>query len=192
MKLNCCDMVCPKPVLETKKALEDLPNNSILDIELNSIASIENVKRFLTNQGYEFNINKQNNITVISIVKGFECAIVPDNQDKFLDKSIFIKDDKVGDGELGKKLIIGFLKTTLEFDKLPKNIILVNRGVFLTTKNQDSIKILKEFIKRGVKIYSCGLCMEHYKIDPSELIVGEIGNAYDTMDMLLHTQTITL
>jgi hypothetical protein len=34
--------------------------------------------------------------------------------------------------------------------------------------------------------------MEHYKIDPSELIVGEIGNAYDTMDMLLHTQTITL
>jgi hypothetical protein len=34
--------------------------------------------------------------------------------------------------------------------------------------------------------------MNFYKIDPKELKVGEIGNAYDTMDMLLHTETVTL
>jgi peroxiredoxin family protein len=66
--------------------------------------------------------------------------------------------------------------------------------VFLTTKeeNQEIIDILKEFEKRGVKIYSCGLCMNHYGIAPEELKVGEIGNAYDTMDMLLHTEVVSL
>jgi peroxiredoxin family protein len=88
----------------------------------------------------------------------------------------------------------GFLKTTLEFKKLPKNIVFVNKGVFLTTKdeNKEIIEILKEFEKRGVKIYSCGLCMNHYNIAPEELKVGEIGNAYDTMDMLLHTEVVSL
>jgi hypothetical protein len=31
--------------------------------------------------------------------------------------------------------------------------------------------------------------MEHYQVNPTKL---KVGNAYDTMDMLLNTQTITL
>jgi len=195
-KIDCRNMACPQPVLETKKALEEM-EEGILEVLVNSISSIQNVKRFAINNGYTPQVEElESGDTLITIVKGYECAIVADEDDgdKFLDKTIFIKHDRVGEGELGDILMKGFLKTTLEFKKLPKNIVLVNRGVFLTTKKEyeEVTKILKEFEKRGVKIYSCGLCMNHYGIDPKELKVGEIGNAYDTMDMLLHTQTITL
>jgi selenium metabolism protein YedF len=192
-KIDCRNLACPKPVLKTKKALEEM-DEGILEVLVNSISSVQNVKRYATNQGLEAKVEELGNgESVITIVKGYECVIASEDNE-FLEKTIFIKDDKVGDGELGKILMKGFLKTTLEFKKLPKNIVFVNKGVFLTTKdeNKEIIEILKEFEKRGVKIYSCGLCMNHYNIAPEELKVGEIGNAYDTMDMLLHTKVVNL
>ncbi len=195
MKIDCCDLACPEPVLRTKKALEDLGKDSILEVLVNSVSSVENVKRFASKNGYESRAEKDGNKTVVTIIKGYECAIVPsEEKEQFLDKTIFIKSDRVGEGELGDILMKGFLKTTLELDKLPKYVIFVNKGVFLTTKDEhkEVIEILQEFEKRGVEIYSCGLCMNFYKIDVKELKVGEIGNAYDTMDMLLHTETVTL
>lgn len=193
-KIDCRNMACPQPVLETKKALESM-DEGILEVLVNSVSSVQNVKRFAANQGLVAEEEKlDNGETIIRIVKGYECSIAPqeDNDDKFLDKVLFIKDDKVGEGELGHILMEGFLKTTLEFKKLPEIIVCVNRGVFLTTKNEKTVEILKEFEKRGVKIYSCGVCMNYYKIPPEELKVGEIGNAYDTMDFLLHKNTISL
>ena len=195
MKIDCCNLACPEPVLKTKRALDELPDNSILEVVVNSISSIENVKRYASNNGFEYRVEEfKDKTTLITIIKGYECAITADDKEEFLNKTIFIKSNKVGNGELGSILMKGFLKTTLEFKKLPKNIILVNEGVFLTTKEQNSevIEIFKEFEKRGVKIYSCGLCMNHYSILADELKVGEIGNAYDSMDMLLHTEVIAL
>jgi selenium metabolism protein YedF len=193
MKIDCCDLACPEPVLRTKKALEELEQDSILEVVVNSVASIENVKRFAKNSGYEFRQEQKDNKTIITIIKGYECNIVAQSKE-FLDKTLFIKDDKVGQGELGSILMKGFLKTTLEFERLPKNIVLVNKGVFLTTKdeNKEIIDILKELQNRGVNIYSCGLCLNFYNIDANELKVGEIGNAYDSMDMLLNTNSVTL
>ncbi|GAX87182.1 conserved hypothetical protein [Lebetimonas natsushimae] len=193
-KIDCRNMACPQPVLETKKALESM-DEGILEVLVNAVSSVQNVKRFAANQGLVAEEEKlDNGETIIRIVKGYECSIAPqeDDSDKFLDKVLFIKDDKVGEGELGHILMEGFLKTTLEFNKLPEIIVCVNRGVFLTSKNEKTIEILKEFEKRGVKIYSCGVCMNYYKIPPEELKVGEIGNAYDTMDFLLHKNTISL
>ncbi|WP_457565078.1 sulfurtransferase-like selenium metabolism protein YedF [Caminibacter sp.] len=194
MRIDCRNLPCPEPVLKTKKALDSM-DEGILEVLVNSVSSIQNVKRFATNQGLEAREEKlDNGETLITIIKGYECAIVADedNKERFLKKVLFIKDDKVGEGELGHILMKGFLKTTLEFDKLPEIVVCVNRGVFLTTKNEETIEILKEVEKRGVKIYSCGVCMNHFKIPPEELKVGEIGNAYDTMDFLLHYETITL
>lgn len=195
-KIDCRNMACPQPVLETKKALEEM-EEGILEVLVNSISSVQNIKRYAINNGFEPKVEDLGNgETLITIVKGYECKIVADEEDKekFLNKTIFVKDDKVGEGELGGILIKGFLKTILEFKKLPKNIIFVNRGVFLTTKeeNKEIIEILKELEKRGVKVYSCGLCMNYYNIPAEELKVGEIGNAYDTMDMLLNTEVVSL
>ncbi len=193
-KIDCRNLACPRPVLETKKALEEM-DEGVLEVLVNSVSSVQNVKRYATNNGFEPKAQElENGETLITIVKGYECVIADDkdSSEQFLKKVIFIKDDKVGEGELGHILMKGFLKTTLEFDKLPQIIVCVNKGVFLTTKEKETIEILKNFEKRGVKIYSCGVCLNHYNIPAQELQVGEIGNAYDTMDFLLHYEVINL
>jgi selenium metabolism protein YedF len=152
MKIDCCDLACPEPVLRTKKALEELENNSILEVVVNSVSSIENIKRFASKQGYESRVEEGlNGKSTVIIIKGYECAIIPAKEENFLNKTVFVKSDKIGEGELGKILMKSFLKTILEFKTLPKNIVFVNEGVFLTTKeeNSDLIENLKKLEKRG-------------------------------------------
>ena len=195
MKINCCDLACPQPVLETKKALEELSDDSILEVLVNSVSSIENVKRFATKQSYESRVEDlSDGKTLITIIKGYECMIPSSKEKSFLNKTVFIKTDKIGNGELGTTLMKSFLKTMLEFKALPENLVFVNEGVFLTTKdeNLDLIESLKELENRGTNIYSCGLCLNFYNIPTQELKVGVIGNAYDSVDMLLNTDTVTL
>ena len=195
MKIDCCDLACPQPVLETKKALEEIEDDSLLEVLVNSVSSVENVKRFASKQGHESRAKElKDGKTLITIIKGYECAIISSKEEKFLNKTVLIKTDKIGNGELGTTLMKSFLKTMLEFKILPKNFVFVNEGVFLTTKdeNLDLIESLRELKNRGVNIYSCGLCLNFYNIPTDELKVGEIGNAYDSVDMLLNTDIVSL
>lgn len=54
MILNCRDMDCPRPVLETKKALDALPENATLILEVNTLSGRENCKRFALSQDCTF------------------------------------------------------------------------------------------------------------------------------------------
>lgn len=195
MKIDCCGLACPEPVLQTKKALESLPDDAVLEVLVNSVASKENVLRFAHNAGYEARSEeREEGKTIIAIIKGFTCNVTETSQEAFLDKTLFLKSDSVGEGELGTKLIVGFLKSTLELPKLPKRIVCVNRAVFLTTAAADApvIEILKGFEAKGVEIYSCGVCLEFYGVSDA-LKVGKIGNAYGTVEMLFGGEgTITL
>lgn len=187
MKIDCSGLACPQPVLETKKALETLPNDSILEVVVDSLASKENVLRFAQNGGYEATSETLDATkSCITIVKGFACHIANDTiEEAFLDKTLFLKDDKVGEGELGSMLMVGFLKTLLELPKPPKRIICVNKAVNLTTADETMpiLGILKQLEAKGVEIYSCGVCLEFYGVD-NALKVGKIGNAYSTLEML--------
>ncbi len=76
--LDCRDMACPEPVLRTKDALEQI-EEGILDIQLNSFSSIQNVKRYAKNNGLYCEEKKEGKITTISIVKGYKCEIAQDS-----------------------------------------------------------------------------------------------------------------
>ena len=196
MNLNCKDLDCPKPVLELKKALESLPKDGIIDLELNSISSVENCRRFALSQGCTTSEEKRpDGTTVMKIVKGFGCDVSEQkSEESLLNRTIFVKTDRIGNGELGKKLMHGFLKTTLEFEALPRYIIFVNEGVLLTTQQENShiIEVLQALVSRGVTLYTCGLCLNDFGIDPASVQAGEIGNAYDTMRILLSTDVVSL
>ncbi|ATB70638.1 SirA-like domain-containing protein [Sulfurospirillum diekertiae] len=187
MKIDCSGLACPEPVLQTKKALETLPNDSVLEVIVNSLASKENVTRFAQNGGFDVRVQDlAEGKSLITIVKGFTCNVVADAKDeKFLDKTLFLKSDKVGEGELGAKLIVGFLKSTLELPKLPRHIVCVNQAVLLTTADESApiMEVLKALEAKGVEIYSCGVCLEFFGVS-DKLKVGKIGNAFGTIEML--------
>lgn len=102
-------------------------------------------------------------------------------------RTLLIKDDVIGErSELGSKLILGFLSTLKSCSTYPKSIFLLNRGVLLATSNQDSIEILKDLEKLGIKIYSCQTCLESFGV-LANLQVGKVGNAKDTLEALLES-----
>ena len=187
MKIDCSGLACPEPVIQTKKALESLPNDAILEVVVNSLASKENVARFAQNAGFNATIQEgADGKSTITIVKGFACGVAATKDEAFLDKTLFLKSDKIGEGELGAKLAVGFLKSTLEQPKLPKRIVCVNQAVLLTTADESApiIEVLKGLEAKGVEIFSCGVCLEHFGVT-DKLKVGKIGNAYGTIEMLL-------
>ena len=75
-KLDCKNLACPEPVLKTKEALEGF-DEGILEVEVNSFSSIANVKRFAQNQGLYVSEKKEGKVTILSIVKGYECELEP-------------------------------------------------------------------------------------------------------------------
>lgn len=54
----------------------------------------------------------------------------------FLDKTLFLKNDKVGEGELGAKRQLAFLKSTLEL-QTSSRILWLNEAVLLTTARRE-------------------------------------------------------
>jgi len=73
-RIDCKNLACPEPVLRTKDAL-DLMDEGILEVEVNSFSSIQNVKRFAITQGFFVDVKKEGENTVIRIVKGYECRL---------------------------------------------------------------------------------------------------------------------
>jgi len=191
MKIDCCNLACPEPVLKTKKALEKLPDDSILEVKVNSVSSKENVIRFATKAGYESKMEDlDDGTTLVTIIKGYACKIAEDTgNETLLNKTVFLKSDKIGAGELGEKLIAGFLKSILELPKLPNKIICVNEAVKLTTacSKTEVMQTLRALEDKGVEIYSCGVCLEYFDV-VDKLKVGKIGNAYGTVEMLLNSE----
>jgi TusA-related sulfurtransferase len=62
--------------LKTKQAWDELKNDSLLEIELNSYSSVENIKRFARKQNIFYKETvKTKNKTIITFVKGYKCEL---------------------------------------------------------------------------------------------------------------------
>ena len=198
MQINCRNLACPEPVIRTKNALESLKVGEKLEILVNSIAPKENISRFLKNQNVEFSVEQNGAETKITAVKGesklelanfdeFVCEITP----KAKKTVVYLNEEYAGSGDVGVSLLSKFLGALLQVKK-PEYVICVNNAVKMTTNRaHPSFKPLKDLEAAGVKILSCGSCLEAYKL-VSDLSVGEMSNAYEVMQILTTHEQIKL
>jgi len=198
MQIDCRNLACPEPVIRTKNALEGLKNGEKLEILVNSIAPKENISRFLKNQNVEFSVEQNGAETKITAVKGeskleltnfdeFVCEITP----KTKKAVVYLNEEYAGSGDVGVSLLAKFLGALLQVEK-PEYVICVNNAVKMTTNRaHPSFKPLKDLEAAGVKILSCGSCLEAYKL-VSDLSVGEMSNAYEVMQILTTHEQIKL
>ena len=198
MQIDCRNLACPEPVIRTKNALEGLKNGEKLEILVNSIAPKENISRFLKNQNVEFSVEQNGAETKITAVKGesklelanfdeFVCEITP----KAKKTVVYLNEEYAGSGDVGVSLLAKFLGALLQVEK-PEYVICVNNAVKITTNRaHPSFKPLKDLESAGVKILSCGSCLEAYKL-VSDLSVGEMSNAYEVMQILTTHEQIKL
>ena len=199
MQIDCRNLACPEPVIRTKNALEGLKNGERLEILVNSIAPKENISRFLRNQNVEFSVEQNGAETKITAVKGeskleltnfdeFVCEIMP----KTKKTVVYLNEEYAGSGDVGVSLLAKFLGALLQVDNKPEYVLCVNNAVKMTTNRaHPSFKPLKDLEAAGVKILSCGSCLEAYKL-VSDLSVGEMSNAYEVMQILTTHEQIKL
>ena len=198
MQIDCRNLACPEPVIRTKNALDGLRVGEKLEILVNSIAPKENISRFLKSQNVEFSVLQNGAETKITAVKGeskleltnfdkFACEIMP----KTKKTVVYLNEEYAGSGDVGVSLLAKFLGALLQVEK-PEYVICVNNAVKMTTNRaHPSFKPLKDLEAAGVKILSCGSCLEAYKL-VSDLSVGEMSNAYEVMQILTTHEEIKL
>ena len=163
-----------------KKALKEI-ESGIVEVSVDNETSKENVEKMAKEMGYTSQTAENNGIFVITINKTAD--IQKDESKKEENIVISIGSDKMGEGEeeLGKILIKGFVYALTEMETLPKTILLYNKGVFLASTFDDTVKDLKVLEERGVEILSCGTCANFYHVQ-DKLKVGTVTNMYTILE----------
>lgn len=179
LEVNAVGLVCPVPVIMTKKALNTIEEGEV-SILVDNETSKENLEKLAKEMGYSYVSSKKDGNIQVIITK-----TLGEKEEKLEEENIVVVIDSdemgKGDRELGEVLIKGFVYSLTETETLPKTIILYNKGVFLATKNENTIEDLKKLEEMGVEIISCGTCVNYYGLQES-LRVGTLTNMYTILD----------
>jgi selenium metabolism protein YedF len=175
---------CPRPVVETKKALEEV-GQGVVTILVDSIESRDNVRRFAESQGCPVEVEEKEGAFRLKVTKG-QPAQTPQPEPVTGNYVVFITTDRLGTGDerLGEILMKAFLNTLWDHDPKPARILFMNSGVFLTTEGSDVLDALRLLEAAGVRIVSCGTCLAYYGLT-EKLQVGAGGNMYEIVDSLV-------
>ena len=189
-EIDCRDMACPQPVVTTKQALDQLKEDELVVI-VDNPSSSENVERFARSQGCSVEVERKGQDFYVRIEKG----IAEDEQKKPQGGTrtvvVYINSDLlgVGDEALGSFLMKAFLKTLSDLEKKPDRLILINSGVRLASEGSQVLDTLKSLSEKGVKIVSCGTCLDFYKLR-EKMSVGTISNMYDIIQTMLEADRL--
>jgi len=161
--IDCRNLACPAPVITVKKALEEQTELRVL---LDDGAPRENVTRFARNRGCRVGEERDGNGWVLTITPGGDPAKKSVSSAVSGERVLLITSDRLGDGpeELGRLLMKNFIHTLLETSDLPARMLFLNTGVFLTTEGSDVLEALEKLGGMGVEIFSCGLCLDFFKL----------------------------
>ncbi|WP_120950858.1 hypothetical protein [Helicobacter sp. L8] len=106
-------------------------------------------------------------------------------------KHLIFSADKIGEGDLGAKVVVGFLNSlsAVSPDLLPKQIIFLNRGVLLSTQNShidnsQALQALQNLEKLGVEILSCQTCVEYFG---AKVALGRLTHAQEVLEIILQS-----
>lgn len=188
--IDCRGLNCPKPVIMTKKEVE---NGVDIDLEVivDNTTAKENISKLLSSMNLKFTIKEIDENFYIKINK--ENRTVNKNEtkvEKEIDTELVVMIDSntmgKGNDELGKVLAKGFIYALTELKLVPKSLFFVNSGVDFTTEGSESIEDLKTLISKGSKIYTCGACLDFYN-KKDKLIVGEVTNMYSIVEEISST-----
>ncbi|GAW93704.1 sulfurtransferase-like selenium metabolism protein YedF [Calderihabitans maritimus] len=183
---------CPQPVIRTKKALEQMKDGCLVTVVDNEVAR-DNVIKLARSLNCAVEVEQKQNEYYIRIKKG-ELTGMKTGLAVESDTVMLITSDALGRGEeeLGKILMESFFYTLTESEVLPRSILFVNRGVYLTCEGSPVISHLLELEKKGVEILSCGTCLDYYRLK-AKLCVGNVTNMYNILENMLGAgKTISL
>lgn len=187
-------LLCPQPLILTRKALKNCLPGEILKIECDNKTAFQNIITYLNDQslspvGMEADGIFQIEVVNQAIRQGEDAG--SGSIDPGLCSSAYIvvlSSDRMGEGDsqLGSLLMKGFLNALHEQQVLPTHLVFYNSGVKLTTVDSGVSSSLKSLEDSGVEILICGTCVDFYDIK-SQLAVGKISNMFTITETMAKT-----
>ena len=188
---------CPIPVIKTKKAMQELTGPETIEVLVDNEIAVQNVTKMAASAGGNVSSEKlgdaQFKITIqmdgVPQTGGDEeAACMPDARDNTV---VVVSSDRMGIGndELGKVLIKGFIFAVTQLDTLPKTMLFYNGGATLTAEGSDSLEDLKSLEAQGVEIMTCGTCLDYYGLK-EKLVVGSVTNMYSIVETMASASKI--
>lgn len=184
---------CPAPVLMAKEAVEK-DHLAVVEVLVDNEAARENVSRFLGSQqfsvsavleGNDFKISARRQGDVPETIQELEisCKTAAEHKQKIM---VLLATDRLGfgDDELGRKLVISFIKTLKEMGDELWRLVLVNNGVKLTIADSPVIEDLAAYEKEGLTILVCGTCLTHFEL----LEAKKVGLTTNMLDIVTAMQ----
>jgi selenium metabolism protein YedF len=183
-ELDCRGLACPAPVLQTKELIER-EHPEMIKVMVDNEAARQNVSRFLGSLGFEVSSVREGNDFGVTGEKPkgtASCEIGVEEKADPEEKRIMvmIATDRMGygDDELGRNLMVNFIKTLKEMGEELWRLIFVNNGVKLTIEGSEVLPVLKEYEEAGLHILVCGTCLTYFDLLDKKQ-VGETTNMLD-------------
>ena len=198
MTVNAMGDACPIPVVKTKKAMETLKAGDVVETYVDNEIAVENLTKMAKQTGCAVTSQKLDEgkysvqITVSEAagetgnMPEVNCGSTPASN-----KVVVIRSSVMGEGdpELGKVLLKGFIYAISQQKDLPKTMFFYNGGAFITCEGSQSLEDLKALEEQGVKILTCGTCLNHYGLT-DRLAVGEVTNMYEIAEKMTQASLI--
>lgn len=187
-------MACPLPVVNAKKAAEEMHTGDVLTVLVDNEIAVQNLQKFANHKGYQVTgemMSEKEFAVKMQIISGEmqpaqeaeEISCTPDTKKKGM--VVVLSANVMGTGEekLGKALMKAFVFALTRQDVLPETIVCYNTGAYLTCEGADTLEDLKSLEAEGVNIITCGTCLDFYGIKDT-LAVGSVTNMYEIVETM--------
>jgi selenium metabolism protein YedF len=179
---------CPKPIIETRKALRESLAGETFQVLTDNNTSYSNISRFLADHKIRFTVSEEGEIWTFQITNETDGTISTPVANRLREKTpdssgigfgVAVSSEFMGQGDddLGRQLMSSFFISLNCMDEIPGVIAFYNSGVRLALKDSPILDTLNELEKKGTEIIICGTCVDHYKIG-DRIGVGKIGDMY--------------
>lgn len=190
-------MLCPKPLILTKKALNGLAPGGHLTVLIDNETLKGNVERFCRDNGVDVSAARDGAMFTLTLVKRRGEKISADEKAYCAPESqrkphvIAFRGDTMGSGpeELGAILMKAFVNTIKETEPLPSHLVFYNTGVRLVVQGSPLVEPLAELEKKGIKILACGTCLDYFGLK-AKLAVGTVSNMYSILETLSNAGSV--
>ena len=179
--IDCRGLACPLPVVNAKKASEELNSGDVLTVLVDNEIAVQNLTRFGEHKGFTVSAEKKGDkeYAVTMTVSGAaaeetveEIACVMDSRRKGMLVVLSANVMGTGDAKLGTSLMKAFVFALTKQDQLPDTILCYNTGAYLTCEGADTLEDLKLLESEGVTVLTCGTCLDFYGLKEKLSVVA--------------------
>lgn len=177
-------LVCPEPVLRTKKLIDDESLKQItvlVETEIN----VKNLERLAHSKSIDLTSSKEGDHYKVVLRRGEslvqETAVATKTREDSVDEAVgtvvFLGKNTFGEGDqdFSSSLLNVFLQTMYDSGHRPRAILMANSGVKLMARDCNVRPVLQQFEEAGCDVFACGLCVEFYGLKedvPSEKVTN--------------------